>query len=455
MMEKIQKVLIANRGEIALRIHRACRELGLKTVAVFSTADREQKHVLLADEAVCIGPPQATRSYLNMPAIIAAAEVTGAHAIHPGFGFLSENADFAESVTRSGFIFIGPRAETIALMGEKTVAKAAMIKAGVPCVPGSEGALGDDPEEWATIAKDIGYPVLVKAAAGGGGRGMHVVHQPSQLRDAVGLARQEAATAFGNPAVFLEKFLTRPRHIEFQVLCDTHGNAIHLGERDCSLQRRHQKVVEESPAPGITDEQRERIGALCVKACQDIDYVGAGTFEFLYENGEFYFIEMNTRIQVEHPVTEAVTGIDLVRAQIEIADGQPLAYRQEDVHWWGHAIECRLNAEDPFRFTPSPGEVTKVHWPGGPGVRIDSHVYRGYKIPPHYDSMISKIIVHGNTREIALQRVRGALDELVLEGVMTNRALHQKIMADPAFQKGGVSIHHLESRLNEWQDTRA
>ena len=452
MMQNIQKVLIANRGEIALRIHRACRELGLKTVAIFSTADREQKHVLLADEAVCIGPPQATRSYLNMPAIIAAAEVTGADAIHPGFGFLSENADFAESVTKSGFIFIGPRADTIAMMGDKTEAKAAMIAAGVPCVPGSVGSLGDDPEEWESIAAEIGYPVLVKASAGGGGRGMHVVRKPEGLRDAIGLARQEAATAFGNPAVFLEKFLTRPRHIEFQVLCDTHGNAIHLGERDCSLQRRHQKVVEESPAPGITEEQRAEVGALCVKACQDLGYVGAGTFEFLYEDGQFYFIEMNTRIQVEHPVTESVTGLDLVRAQIEVADGQVLPWKQEDIRWRGHAIECRINAEDPFRFTPSPGEVTKFHVPGGPGVRIDSHVYRGYRIPPHYDSMIGKLIVHGSTREIALARARGALEELVLEGVKSNRALHLRILADPAFREGGVSIHHLEGRLNEWQD---
>ena len=452
MMEQIQKVLIANRGEIALRIHRACRELGLRTVAVFSAADREQKHVLLADETVCIGPPQATRSYLNMPSIIAAAEVTGADAIHPGFGFLSENADFAESVTRSGFIFIGPRADTIALMGDKTAAKRAMSEAGVPCVPGSDGALGDDPAEWREIAEGIGYPVLVKAAAGGGGRGMHVVHRPADLADAIGLARQEAATAFGNPAVFLEKYLTRPRHIEIQVLCDEHGNAIHLGERDCSLQRRHQKVVEESPAPGLPADQRAEIGALCVRACQQIGYVGAGTFEFLYEDGQFYFIEMNTRIQVEHPVTEAVTGVDLVRAQIEIADGQPLRLRQEQLRWEGHAIECRINAEDPFRFTPSPGEITSFHAPGGPGVRIDSHVYRGYQIPPHYDSMIGKLIVHGRNREIALARMRGALEELVLEGVKTNVPLHLRILADPAFQQGGVSIHHLEQRLNEWRD---
>lgn len=451
MMERINKVLIANRGEIALRIQRACREMGIRTVAVFSTADRDQKHVLLADEAVCIGPAQAPRSYLNMPAIIAAAEVTGADAIHPGFGFLSENADFAESVTRSGFIFIGPRAETIALMGDKTAAKTAMIAAGVPCVPGSEGALGEDPEEWERIAETIGYPVLVKAAAGGGGRGMHVVHAPGNLREAVSLAQQEAANAFGNPAVFLEKYLTKPRHIEFQVLCDTHGHAIHLGERDCSLQRRHQKVLEESPAPGITDEQRQRIGELCVKACKDIDYVGAGTFEFLYEEGQFYFIEMNTRIQVEHPVTETVTGVDLVRAQIEIADGQPLAYRQEDIRWQGHAIECRLNAEDSLSFAPSPGEISKFHAPGGPGVRIDSHIYAGYRVPPHYDSMIGKLIVSGDTREIAMARTRGALEELILEGVKNNRELHLRILADPAFIDGGVSIHHLETRMEEWR----
>jgi acetyl-CoA carboxylase biotin carboxylase subunit len=451
-MERINKVLIANRGEIALRIQRACREMGIRTVAVFSTADRDQKHVLLADEAVCIGPAQAPRSYLNMPAIIAAAEVTGADAIHPGFGFLSENADFAESVTKSGFIFIGPRAETIALMGDKTAAKTAMIAAGVPCVPGSDGALGEDPEEWDEVAAHIGYPVLVKAAAGGGGRGMHVVHAPGNLREAVSLAQQEAANAFGNPAVFLEKYLTKPRHIEFQVLCDTHGHAIHLGERDCSLQRRHQKVLEESPAPGITDEQRERIGALCVKACKDIDYVGAGTFEFLYEDGQFYFIEMNTRIQVEHPVTETVTGVDLVRAQIEIADGQPLAYRQEDIRWQGHAIECRLNAEDSLNFAPSPGEITKFHAPGGPGVRIDSHIYAGYRVPPHYDSMIGKLIVSGDTREIAMARTRGALEELILEGVRNNRELHLRILADPAFVEGGVSIHHLEARMEEWRE---
>jgi acetyl-CoA carboxylase biotin carboxylase subunit len=355
-------------------------------------------------------------------------------------------------VTKSGFIFIGPRAETIALMGDKTAAKTAMIAAGVPCVPGSDGALGEDPEEWDEVAAHIGYPVLVKAAAGGGGRGMHVVHAPGNLREAVSLAQQEAANAFGNPAVFLEKYLTKPRHIEFQVLCDTHGHAIHLGERDCSLQRRHQKVLEESPAPGITDEQRERIGALCVKACKDIDYVGAGTFEFLYEDGQFYFIEMNTRIQVEHPVTETVTGVDLVRAQIEIADGQPLAYRQEDIRWQGHAIECRLNAEDSLNFAPSPGEITKFHAPGGPGVRIDSHIYAGYRVPPHYDSMIGKLIVSGDTREIAMARTRGALEELILEGVRNNRELHLRILADPAFVEGGVSIHHLEARMEEWRE---
>ena len=448
----IEKLLIANRGEIALRILRACRELGIQPVAAYSTADRDLKHVLLADEAVCIGPASATGSYLNMAALMSAAEVTNCTAIHPGYGFLSENADFAESVERSGFIFVGPTADVIRTMGDKTAAIAEMQAAGVPCVPGSDGVLPEDEDQIKTIAERVGYPVLIKAAAGGGGRGMHVVQSEAALISSVNLARQEAQAAFGNGAVFLEKFLQTPRHIEFQVLADNHGNVVHLGERDCSLQRRHQKVVEESPAPGLPADQRAEIGALCVRACQQIGYVGAGTFEFLYEDGQFYFIEMNTRIQVEHPVTEAVTGVDLVRAQIEIADGQPLRLRQEQLRWEGHAIECRINAEDPFRFTPSPGEITSFHAPGGPGVRIDSHVYRGYQIPPHYDSMIGKLIVHGRNREIALARMRGALEELVLEGVKTNVPLHLRILADPAFQQGGVSIHHLEQRLNEWRD---
>ncbi len=450
MSPPFEKVLIANRGEIALRIQRACRELGIATVAVYSSADREQKHVLLADESVCIGPPAAGKSYLNMAAIISAAEVTGANAIHPGYGFMSENADFAESVVRSGFAFIGPRAETIRLMGDKTAAIEAMQKAGVPCVPGSDGALGEDPAAWRTIAQRIGYPVLVKAAAGGGGRGMHVIRSEAELERNIGLARQEAASAFGNDAVFLEKYLETPRHIEFQVLADQHGKAIHLGERDCSMQRRNQKVMEEAPAPGISPEARAEIGALCVKACEDMGYVGAGTFEFLYENDAFHFIEMNTRIQVEHPVTEMITGVDLVKEQLLIAAGQPLRYSQDDIHITGHALECRINAEDPLRFVPSPGEVTKYHVPGGPGVRVDSHVYRGYHVPPHYDSMIGKLIAHGEDRECAMARMRTALSELVVEGVRTNRELHQRILEDPQFVAGGAHIHHLESRLKEW-----
>ena len=450
MTPPFEKVLIANRGEIALRIQRACRELGIATVAVYSSADREQKHVLLADESVCIGPPAAGKSYLNMAAIIAAAEVTGANAIHPGYGFMSENADFAESVVRSGFAFIGPRAETIRLMGDKTAAIEAMQKAGVPCVPGSDGVLGDDPKAWRDIAERIGYPVLVKAAAGGGGRGMHVIRSQAELERNIGLARQEAGSAFGNDAVFLEKYLETPRHIEFQVLADQHGKAIHLGERDCSMQRRNQKVMEEAPAPGISPEARAEIGALCVKACEDMGYVGAGTFEFLYENGGFHFIEMNTRIQVEHPVTEMITGVDLVKEQLLIAAGQPLRYSQDDIHITGHALECRINAEDPLRFVPSPGEVTKYHVPGGPGVRVDSHVYRGYHVPPHYDSMIGKLIAHGEDRECAMARMRTALSELVVEGVRTNRELHQRILQDQKFVAGGAHIHHLESRLKEW-----
>lgn len=450
MKAPFEKVLIANRGEIALRIQRACRELGIATVAVYSSADRDQKHVLLADESVCIGPPPAGKSYLNMAAIIAAAEVTGAEAIHPGYGFMSENADFAESVERSGFVFIGPRAETIRLMGDKTAAIEAMQKAGVPCVPGSDGVLSDDKQSWHKIAGHIGYPVLVKAAAGGGGRGMHVIRSDRELERNIELAKQEAAGAFGNDAVFLEKYLETPRHIEIQVLADKHGKAIHLAERDCSMQRRNQKVVEEAPAPGISQAQRDEIGALCVKACEDMGYVGAGTFEFLYENNAFHFIEMNTRIQVEHPVTEKITGVDLVKEQLLIAADQPLRYQQSDIQIRGHAMECRINAEDPLRFTPSPGEVTKYHMPGGPGVRVDSHVYRGYKIPSHYDSMIGKLITHGEDRETAMARMRTALSELVVEGVKTNRELHLRILNDPDFVAGGAHIHHLEVRLNEW-----
>ncbi len=446
----LEKILIANRGEIALRVLRACRELGIGTVAVYSTADRTQKHVKLADEAVCIGPPPSRDSYLNLGAIISAAEVTNATAIHPGYGFLSENADFAESVEKSGFVFIGPRAETIRLMGDKTNAKAEMLAAGVPCVPGSQGALGDDDKQNLTTAREVGYPVIIKAAGGGGGRGMHVVREPEQLLKSIKLARSEAQNAFNNPAVYLEKFLERPRHIEIQVLGDGEGGAIHLGERDCSMQRRHQKVVEESPAPGITPEQRAEIGALCVAACQRIRYRGAGTFEFLYQDDRFYFIEMNTRIQVEHPVTEQVTGVDLIREQILIADGRGLSYRQEDIGWRGHAIECRVCAEHPKTFVPSPGPITRFHTPGGPGVRMDSHLYSGYMVPPHYDSMVGKLIVHGPTREAALARMRTALSELVVEGIRTNVPLHQRILNDANFQRGGTTIHYLEQMLAGW-----
>ncbi len=448
----LEKVLIANRGEIALRILRACREMGIDTVAVYSTADREQKHVLLADEAVCIGPPSSRDSYLNFGAIISAAEVTNATAIHPGYGFLSENADFAESVERSGFIFVGPTAETIRIMGDKTAAIAEMKAAGVPCVPGSDGALGDDDKENLAIAERIGYPVIIKAAGGGGGRGMHVVRSKDDLLHAIDMAGTEAASAFGNPAVYMEKFLENPRHVEIQVLADGQGNAIHLGERDCSMQRRHQKVVEESPAPGITEEQRAEIGGLCVQACERINYRGAGTFEFLYQDGSFYFIEMNTRIQVEHPVTEEVTGIDLVRQQLLIAAGEKLELRQEDIQIRGHAIECRVNAEHPLLFTPSPGTITQYHAPGGPGVRVDSHLYNGYKVPPHYDSMIGKLITHGQDRTTALARMRNALREVVVNGIQTNIPLHQRIMDDPGFIKGGENIHYLEKQLDRWAD---
>ena len=445
----LDKVVIANRGEIALRILRACRELGIKTVAVHSTADRDLMHVRLADESVCIGPPPAAESYLNMPAIISAAEVTDAVAIHPGYGFLAENADFAERVENSGFVFVGPRPETIRLMGDKVEAIRAMKAAGVPCVPGSDGPLGDDPEENLRLAREIGYPVIIKAAGGGGGRGMRVVHSDATLLNAITLTRAEAAAAFGNDAVYMEKYLERPRHVEFQVLADGQGNAIHLGERDCSMQRRHQKVVEEAPAPGIGEEQRRRVGERCVQACLEIGYRGAGTFEFLYQDGEFYFIEMNTRIQVEHPVTEMVTGVDLVKEQLRIAAGEPLRLRQSDIVIRGHAIECRVNAEHPRTFTPSPGTIRFFHAPGGPGVRVDSHIYTGYTVPPYYDSLVAKLIAHGEDRASALARMRTALAEIVVDGIDTNIELLQDILADAAFEQGGTSIHYLEERLAE------
>ncbi|HOI67931.1 MAG TPA: acetyl-CoA carboxylase biotin carboxylase subunit, partial [Thiomonas arsenitoxydans] len=428
-------------------VQRACRELGIQTVVVYSEADREAKYVRLADEAVCIGPAPSAQSYLHMPAIISAAEVTDAEAIHPGYGFLSENADFAERVEKSGFAFIGPRPDSIRLMGDKVSAKQAMIRSGVPCVPGSEGALPDDPREITRIARSIGYPVIIKAAGGGGGRGMRVVHTEAALLNAVTMTRSEAGAAFGNPAVYMEKFLLQPRHIEIQVLADTHGNALWLGERDCSMQRRHQKILEEAPAPGIPRRLIERIGARCADACKKIGYRGAGTFEFLYENGEFYFIEMNTRVQVEHPVTELITGIDIVVEQIRIAAGEKLTVRQRGVHLNGHAIECRINAEDPYKFTPSPGRITMWHTPGGPGVRVDSHAYANYFVPPNYDSMIGKIIVHGATREQAIARMRIALSEMVVDGIQTNIPLHRELMVDARFIEGGTSIHYLEEYL--------
>jgi len=441
------KILIANRGEIALRVQRACREMGIKTVVVHSEADREAKYVKLADESVCIGPAPSAQSYLNIPAIISAAEVTDAQAIHPGYGFLSENADFAEKVERSGFVFIGPRPENIRLMGDKVSAKNAMIKAGVPVVPGSEGALPDDPAEIVKMARAIKYPVIIKAAGGGGGRGMRVVHTEAALVSAVNLTRGEAQAAFGNPTVYMEKFLENPRHIEIQVLADEHRNAVYLGERDCSMQRRHQKIIEEAPAPGITERERTRIGERCAEACRRINYRGAGTFEFLYEKGEFYFIEMNTRIQVEHPVTELITGIDLVQMQIRVAAGEKLPFRQRDIHFAGHAIEVRVNAEDPFKFTPSPGKIIWWHPPGGPGIRVDSHAYSGYFVPPNYDSMIGKIIAYGATREQAIRRMRVALSEMIVDGIQTNIPLHLELLHDTEFMKGGTSIHYLEQRL--------
>ncbi len=443
----LEKVVIANRGEIALRILRACRELGIATVAVHSEADRDLKHVRLADESVCIGPAASSESYLNVPAIISAAEVCDATAIHPGYGFLSENADFAERVESSGFRFIGPRPETIRLMGDKITAIEAMKEAGVPTVPGSDGPLDDDKERTIKLAREIGYPVIIKAAGGGGGRGMRVVHSEAALLNAVSLTRTEAAAAFGNDTVYMEKFLENPRHVEFQVLADEHGNAIHLAERDCSMQRRHQKVVEEAPAPGISPELRAEMGERCAEACRRIGYRGAGTFEFLYENGEFYFIEMNTRVQVEHPVTEMITGVDIVKEQLLIAAGRPLSYSQEDIVVRGHAIECRINAEDPETFMPSPGDITLLHVPGGPGVRVDTHIYSGYRVPPYYDSMIGKLITHGENRDVAIARMRGALSEMVIEGIKTNIPLQADIMADGNFAAGGVNIHYLEKKL--------
>ncbi len=443
----LEKIVIANRGEIALRILRACREMDIKTVAVHSTADTNLKHVLLSDETVCIGPPASTESYLNMPAIISAAEVTDAVAVHPGYGFLAENADFAERVESSGFVFIGPLAEAIRKMGDKVSAIRSMKSAGVPCVPGSDGPLGDDADENLRIAREIGYPIIIKASGGGGGRGMRVVHSEASLTSAITVTQAEARAAFDNDVVYMEKFLEHPRHIEVQVLADNHGNAVHLGERDCSMQRRHQKVVEEAPAPGITDEQRVHIGERCVRACQEIAYRSAGTFEFLYEDGEFYFIEMNTRIQVEHPVTEMITGIDIVKEQIRIANGEKLSVTQDDIQIRGHAIECRINAEDPKTFMPSPGLITLWHVPGGPGIRVESHVYSGYKVPPFYDSMIGKVIAHGNDRPTAIARMKTALTEIVIEGIKTNVPLHQEIFQHGAFQAGGTDIHYLEKRL--------
>ncbi|MGI9290145.1 MAG: acetyl-CoA carboxylase biotin carboxylase subunit, partial [Gammaproteobacteria bacterium] len=443
----LDKVLIANRGEIALRIQRACHELGIKTVAVHSEADASLKHVLMAEETVCIGPSPSVDSYLNMPAIISAAEVTDSTAIHPGYGFLSENADFAERVTNSGYTFIGPSPELIRVMGDKVSAIKAMKKSGVPCVPGSDGPLPDDPDECLRIGREIGYPVIIKASGGGGGRGMRVVHNETALINSINLTKSEAGAAFGNDTVYMEKFLEQPRHIEFQVIADSHGNAVHLFERDCSMQRRHQKVIEEAPAPGLTNEQRMEMGKRCAEACQQLGYVNAGTFEFLYENGEFYFIEMNTRIQVEHPVTELITGIDLVKEQLRVAAGEPLSFKQEDIKLRGHAFECRINAENPKTFMPSPGQVKTWHPAGGPGVRIDSHLYSGYHVPPYYDSMIGKLIVWGETRESALARTVNALSEMVVDGIKTNLPLHRRIMSDEGFNRADFTIHYLEQNF--------
>jgi acetyl-CoA carboxylase biotin carboxylase subunit len=444
-----EKILIANRGEIALRIQRACRELGVKTVAVHSEADADAKYVRLADESVCIGPPPSTQSYLNIPAIISAAEVTDAEAIHPGYGFLSENADFAERVEKSGFVFVGPRPETIRLMGDKVSAKHAMIKAGVPVVPGSEGQLPESADEIIKIARGVGYPVIVKAAGGGGGRGMRVVHTEAALLNAVSMTRTEAQAAFGNPTVYLEKFLESPRHVEIQVLADEHKNAVYLGDRDCSMQRRHQKIIEEAPAPLINPRLKARMGERCAEACRKIGYRGAGTFEFLFEKGEFYFIEMNTRVQVEHPVTEMITGIDIVQAQIRVASGQKLPFKQRDIQFRGHAVECRINAEHPYKFSPSPGRITQFHVPGGPGIRVDSHVYANYFVPPNYDSLVGKVIAWADTREQAIAKMRIALSEMIVEGIETNLPLHQELMLDSAFLRGGTNIHYLEEKLSK------
>ncbi len=442
-----EKILIANRGEIALRIQRACRVMGIKTVAVHSEADAEAKYVKLADESVCIGPPPSVQSYLNVPAIISAAEVTDAQAIHPGYGFLAENADFAERVEESGFVFIGPRPETIRLMGDKVSAKKAMIEAGVPCVPGSDGALPESIEETKNIVRKIGYPVIIKASGGGGGRGMRVVHTEAALPNAVIMTRNEAQAAFGNPVVYAEKFLENPRHIEFQLLIDDHGNAIHLGERDCSMQRRHQKIMEEAPAPGISAKLRNKIGTRCADACRRIKYRGVGTFEFLFENNEFYFIEMNTRLQVEHPITEAITGLDIVQLQINTAAGKKLPISQKEVVFKGYSLECRINAEDPYKLTPSAGRITQYHAPGGPGVRVDSHVYHNYMVPPYYDSLIGKIITYGDTREQAVARMRIALSEMVINGIKTNIPLHLDLLSDATFLAGAFPIHYLEQKL--------
>ena len=446
----LKKVLIANRGEIALRVLRACREMGIATVAVHSEADKDSLHVKLADESVCIGPAPSPQSYLNIPAIIAAAEVTGADAVHPGYGFLAENANFAEQVEQSGFIFIGPRADTIRLMGDKVSAKQAMQEAGVPCVPGSDGALPDDPETIIKTAAEVGYPVIIKASGGGGGRGMRVVEREEDLIKSVEMTKAEAGAAFGNPMVYMERYLQRPRHVEIQVLADEHGNAIYLGERDCSMQRRHQKVIEEAPAPGITAKEREKIGKACVEACKRIGYRGAGTFEFLYEGGEFFFIEMNTRVQVEHPVTELISGVDIVQEQLRVAAGEKLQYKQKDIVLEGHAFECRINAEDPYNFIPSPGLIESCHLPGGFGIRVDSHIYQGYRIPPNYDSLIGKICVHGKTREQAMAKMRVAMAELAITGIKTNADLHRDLFRDPGFSDGGVSIHYLE----QWLEVR-
>tara|TARA_R110001592_G_scaffold363392_1_gene687113 strand:+ start:39220 stop:40566 length:1347 start_codon:yes stop_codon:yes gene_type:complete len=448
-MPILEKVLIANRGEIALRILRACKELDIRTIAVHSSADTELMHVRLADESICIGPAPSKDSYLNVPAIISAAEVSNATAIHPGYGFLAENADFADQVEKSGFVFIGPTADTIRLMGDKVSAIQAMKIAGVPTVPGSDGPLTEDTQRTLEIARNIGYPVIVKASAGGGGRGMRVVHNEAALLNSIQVTQSEAAAAFGSDVVYLEKFLQKPRHVEIQVLADGQGNAVHLGDRDCSLQRRHQKVLEEAPAPGIPDDIRAAVAESCVKACLDIGYRGAGTFEFLYEDGGFYFIEMNTRVQVEHPVTEMITGIDIVKEQLRIAAGLPLSFTQSEVKFFGHSFECRINAEDPKTFLPSPGKVTTFHPPGGPGIRVDSHLYDGYTVPPYYDSLIGKIISFGENRDVALRRMRQALEEMVVEGIRTNTALHQDLVRDKAFASGGVSIHYLESKLED------